>query len=113
MPWFRIHDKLYLLSAEERQRQLRVQRERCGPLNPRRKDDDEDPSTRPRNSPSPSSAPITSFGPATVLTQSPDPAIQPTIPTTQPFQMMLGWSQWPGSSSFSVMPSGLSMYRPA
>ncbi|MFQ6670876.1 hypothetical protein Gotur_035601 [Gossypium turneri] len=24
MPWFRIHEKPYLLSAEERQRQLRV-----------------------------------------------------------------------------------------
>ncbi|MFQ6652601.1 hypothetical protein Gotur_024389 [Gossypium turneri] len=27
MPWFRIHGKPYLLSVEERQRQLRVQRE--------------------------------------------------------------------------------------
>ncbi|MBA0673709.1 hypothetical protein Goklo_024711, partial [Gossypium klotzschianum] len=35
MPWFRIHGKPYLLSAEERQQQLRVQRERRGPLNPR------------------------------------------------------------------------------
>ncbi|MBA0753293.1 hypothetical protein Gogos_021073, partial [Gossypium gossypioides] len=47
MPWFRIHGKPYLLSAEERQRQLRVQKERRGPLNPRRKDDDAGPSTRP------------------------------------------------------------------
>ncbi|MBA0817681.1 hypothetical protein Gohar_021403, partial [Gossypium harknessii] len=35
MSWFRIHGKLYLLLAEERQRQLRIQRERRGPLNPR------------------------------------------------------------------------------
>ncbi|MBA0876438.1 hypothetical protein Goshw_028623 [Gossypium schwendimanii] len=35
MPWFRIHDKPYLLSVEERQLQLRVQREIRGPLNPR------------------------------------------------------------------------------
>ncbi|MFQ6626382.1 hypothetical protein Gotur_004962 [Gossypium turneri] len=43
MPWFRIHGKSYLLSAEERQRQLRL-------------------STRPRQSPGPSSAPIQSLG---------------------------------------------------
>ncbi|MBA0875683.1 hypothetical protein Goshw_007887 [Gossypium schwendimanii] len=35
MPWFRIHGKPYLLMAEERQRQIRVQRERRRPLNPR------------------------------------------------------------------------------
>ncbi|KAH1098168.1 hypothetical protein J1N35_015089 [Gossypium stocksii] len=40
MPWFRIHGKPYLLLEEERRRQLRVQRERRGPLNPRRRDDD-------------------------------------------------------------------------
>ncbi|KAH1096956.1 hypothetical protein J1N35_013877 [Gossypium stocksii] len=39
MPWFRIHGKPYLLSEEERRRQIRVQRERRGPLNPRRRDD--------------------------------------------------------------------------
>ncbi|MBA0877270.1 hypothetical protein Goshw_023023, partial [Gossypium schwendimanii] len=39
MSWFRIYDKPYLLSAEDTQRQLRVQRERHGPLNPRRMDD--------------------------------------------------------------------------
>ncbi|MBA0669668.1 hypothetical protein Goklo_024899, partial [Gossypium klotzschianum] len=116
MPWFRINGKPYLLSPDERQWQLRVQRERRGPLNPIRRDDDAGPSTRPRNSPSPSSALITSSGPATVLTQSPDAAVQPTIPTAQPFQMMpgvypspfmysnpymfpfsspmVGWSQW-------------------
>ncbi|MBA0753002.1 hypothetical protein Gogos_022277, partial [Gossypium gossypioides] len=85
MPWFRIHGKPYLLSPDERQRQLRVQRERCGPLNPRRRDDDVGPLTRPRNSPGPSSAPITSSGLATASIQSPDPAVQLTIPTAQPF----------------------------
>ncbi|MBA0669444.1 hypothetical protein Goklo_024982, partial [Gossypium klotzschianum] len=35
MPWFRIHGKSYLLSVEERQRQLRIQRKQRGPLNPR------------------------------------------------------------------------------
>ncbi|MFQ6635310.1 hypothetical protein Gotur_010197, partial [Gossypium turneri] len=55
MPWFRIHGKPYLLSPEEMQRQLRIQRERRGPLNPRKRDDDAGPSTMPRNSPSPSS----------------------------------------------------------
>ncbi|MFQ6656883.1 hypothetical protein Gotur_026801, partial [Gossypium turneri] len=63
MPWFKIHGKPYLLSVEERQRQLRVQRERRGPLNPRQMDDDVDPSIRPRHSPSPSSAAIQSPGP--------------------------------------------------
>ncbi|MFQ6656381.1 hypothetical protein Gotur_026504, partial [Gossypium turneri] len=54
MPWFRIHDNPYLLSPEQRQRQLRVQRERRGPLNPRRQDDNAGPSTRLRHSPGPS-----------------------------------------------------------
>ncbi|KAH1032702.1 hypothetical protein J1N35_044876 [Gossypium stocksii] len=39
MPWFRIHGKPYLLSEEERRRQIHVQSERRGPLNPRRMDD--------------------------------------------------------------------------
>ncbi|MBA0875659.1 hypothetical protein Goshw_028487, partial [Gossypium schwendimanii] len=58
MPCFKIHGKPYLLWVEERQRQLRVQRER-GPLNSRRRrNDNAGLSTRPRQSPSPSSAPI-------------------------------------------------------
>ncbi|MBA0878701.1 hypothetical protein Goshw_010467 [Gossypium schwendimanii] len=47
MSWFKIHGKPYLLAEQERQRQLRVQRERCGPLNPRRMDDDAGPSQSP------------------------------------------------------------------
>ncbi|MFQ6651822.1 hypothetical protein Gotur_023995 [Gossypium turneri] len=85
MPWFRIHGKPYLLSTEERQRQLRVQRERRGPLNPRRQDDDAGPSTRPRHSSGPSSVAIQSPSPTRAPTQSPDPAVQPMIPTAQPF----------------------------
>ncbi|MBA0633880.1 hypothetical protein Godav_022365 [Gossypium davidsonii] len=50
IPWFRIYGKPYLLSEEERQRHLRVQRERRGPLNPRRRVDDASPSTRPKHS---------------------------------------------------------------
>ncbi|MBA0670828.1 hypothetical protein Goklo_029143 [Gossypium klotzschianum] len=111
MTWFRINGKPYLLSPEERQRQLHVQREQRGPLNPRRMDDDAGPSMRPRNSPGPSLAPITSSGPATAPTQSPDLVVQPTILTAQPFQMMPG-AQWPGSSPFSTMPIGPPMYRP-
>ncbi|KAK5818648.1 hypothetical protein PVK06_023591 [Gossypium arboreum] len=68
-PCFRIHGKPYLLSEEERQRQIRAQRERQGPLNPRRRDDDEGPSTTP--------------------TQSLGPTVQPTTPTSQPFQIMI------------------------
>ncbi|MBA0670043.1 hypothetical protein Goklo_029586 [Gossypium klotzschianum] len=33
------------------------------------------------------------------------------IPTAQPFQMMPGWSQWPGSALFLVTLSGSPMYR--
>ncbi|MFQ6653763.1 hypothetical protein Gotur_024999 [Gossypium turneri] len=51
-------------------------------------------------------------GPAGAQTQSPDPAVQPMIPMQLPFQMMPGWSQWPGSASFPVTPSGPPMYRP-
>ncbi|MFQ6658633.1 hypothetical protein Gotur_027806 [Gossypium turneri] len=75
MSWFRIHGKSYLLSTEERQRQLHVQRERRGPLNLRRRDDDVGLLMRPRQSPGPSSAPIQSSSPATALTQSLDPAV--------------------------------------
>ncbi|MFQ6656282.1 hypothetical protein Gotur_026458 [Gossypium turneri] len=38
MPWFRIHGKPYLLTPEERQRQIRVERKRRGPLNLRGQD---------------------------------------------------------------------------
>ncbi|MFQ6622715.1 hypothetical protein Gotur_002111, partial [Gossypium turneri] len=55
MSWFRIHGNPYLLSPEERQQQLRNQREQRGPLNLIIRDDDAGPSTMPRNSPSPSS----------------------------------------------------------
>ncbi|KAG8493589.1 hypothetical protein CXB51_011762 [Gossypium anomalum] len=79
MPWFRIHAKPYLLSEEERQRQLHAQRERRGPLNPRRRDDDAGSSTAPTQSPGPGTRPI----------QSPGPTVQPSTPTTQPLQMML------------------------
>ncbi|XP_052489679.1 serine/threonine-protein phosphatase 7 long form homolog [Gossypium raimondii] len=122
MPWFKIHGKPYLLSAEERQRQLPVQRERRGPLNLRRKDNDAGPSTGPKHSPDLSSAAIQSPSPTRAPTQSPDPVVQPTIPMAQPFQMMpgafpspfmylnpymfpfpspmAGWSQWHGSLHF-------------
>ncbi|MBA0638786.1 hypothetical protein Godav_024981 [Gossypium davidsonii] len=135
MPWFRIHGKSYLLTPEERQRQILVQRERRGSLNPRRRDDDASPSTRPRHSSSPSSAAMQSPGPTRAPTQSPDPTVQPIIPTQPLFQMILGafpspfmypnlymyhfpspmtgWSQWPGSAPFPVTPSRPLMYRPA
>ncbi|KAK5785372.1 hypothetical protein PVK06_039954 [Gossypium arboreum] len=123
MPWFRIHGKPYLLSEKERQRQLRVQRERRGPLNPRRRDDDTGPSTAPTQSP----------GPATGPTQSLGLTVQPSTPTAQPLQMMsgtysspfmypslymfpfsspmVGWNAWPSSSPFSITPSGPLIYR--
>ncbi|MFQ6657620.1 hypothetical protein Gotur_027224 [Gossypium turneri] len=135
MPWFRIHGKPYLLTPEERQRQICVERERRRPLNPRRQDDEGSPSTSPKHSPGSSSAAIQSPGPTRAPTQSLDAAVQPMIPTQPPFQMMpgafpspymypntymypfpspmVGWSQMPGSAPFPVMPSGPPMYRPA
>ncbi|KAG8489225.1 hypothetical protein CXB51_017302 [Gossypium anomalum] len=86
---------------EEKQWQLHVQRERRGPLNPRRRDDDAVPSTAPTQSP----------GPATGLTQSPGLTVQLSTPTAQPLQMMPGWNAWPGSSPFSVTPSRPLIYR--
>ncbi|KAG8497119.1 hypothetical protein CXB51_008269 [Gossypium anomalum] len=59
-----------LLSEEEKRRQIRAQRERRGPLNPRRRDNDTGPSTAP--------------------TRSSGPTVQQTTPTSQPFQIMLG-----------------------
>ncbi|MFQ6641653.1 hypothetical protein Gotur_015100 [Gossypium turneri] len=118
MPWFRIHGKPYLLSPEERQQQLRNQRERRGPLNPRRRDDDAGPPTMPRNSPSPSSTPIESTGPAGVQTQSPDPAVQPMIPMQPPFQMMPVYRPTKhegssGSSSFYQSPPPYGFQTPS
>ncbi|KAH1114233.1 hypothetical protein J1N35_007611 [Gossypium stocksii] len=62
MPWFRIHGKPYLLSEDERRRQIRVQRKRRGPLNPRRRDDHASPSIAAIQSPGPSTAPPQSPG---------------------------------------------------
>ncbi|MBA0643926.1 hypothetical protein Goklo_028168, partial [Gossypium klotzschianum] len=59
MPWFRIHSKSYLLSEEQRHRQIRVERERQGLLNLRRRDDGTDPSTAPTQSPGPTPQPTT------------------------------------------------------
>ncbi|KAK5792572.1 hypothetical protein PVK06_033687 [Gossypium arboreum] len=113
MPWFRIHGKPYLLSEEERRRQIRSQRERRGLLNPRRRDDDASPSTAP--------------------TQSSGPTVQRTTPTSQAFQIMpdaypspymypnpymflfpspmASWNPWPESSSFPITPCPPSIYR--
>ncbi|KAH1055540.1 hypothetical protein J1N35_033605 [Gossypium stocksii] len=88
MPWFRIHGKPYLLLEEERRRQIRVQRERRGPLNPKRRNDHVSPSIAATQSPGPSTAPPQSLGPTTAPPQSPSPTVQPTTPTSQPFQIM-------------------------
>ncbi|KAH1063336.1 hypothetical protein J1N35_028323 [Gossypium stocksii] len=123
MPWFRIYGKPYLLSEDERQRQICVQRERQGPLNPRRRDDDVSSST----------APIKSPGPATMRTQPLGPTLQLITPTLQPFQIMLGaypspfmypnpymfpfsssmagWNAWPVSSPLPITSSGRPIYR--
>ncbi|KAH1108021.1 hypothetical protein J1N35_011789 [Gossypium stocksii] len=102
MPWFRIHGKSYLLSEEERRRQIRAQREQRGPLNIRRMDDNAGPST----------APTQSLGLSTAPTQSLRPTLQPTTPTSQPFQIMPGVYPWPSSSPFSITPGQPSIYRP-
>ncbi|XP_052490907.1 uncharacterized protein LOC128043088 [Gossypium raimondii] len=90
MPWFRANGKPYLLTPEERQRQLRVGRERRGPLNPMGQDHEASPPTRPRHSPGSSSAAMQSPSPMRAPTQSPDAAIQQMIPTHSPFPMMPG-----------------------
>ncbi|MFQ6658923.1 hypothetical protein Gotur_028010, partial [Gossypium turneri] len=130
-----IHGKPYLLTPEERQRQIRVERERRGPLNPRRQDYEDSPATRPRQSPDSSSVAMQSPSPTRAPTQSPNAAIQQMIPTQPPFPMMPGvfpspymypnpymypfwnpmasWSQMPGSTPFPVMPSGPPISRPA
>ncbi|XP_052476675.1 uncharacterized protein LOC105782737 [Gossypium raimondii] len=134
MPWFKIHGKPYLLAPEERQRQIRVGRERREPLNPRRQDFKGSPSTRPRHSPGSSSAAMQSLSPMRAPTQSPDATIQQMIPMQSPFPMMpgvfpspymypnpymypfpnpmAGWSQMPGSAPFPVIPSGPPISRP-
>ncbi|MFQ6658243.1 hypothetical protein Gotur_027593 [Gossypium turneri] len=53
MSWFRIHDKPYLLSEEQRHWQFRVEREQRGPLNPRNRDDGMGLSIAPTQSLSP------------------------------------------------------------
>ncbi|KAH1106209.1 hypothetical protein J1N35_009977 [Gossypium stocksii] len=53
-----IYISTYNKSEDERRRQIHVQRERRGPLNPRRRDDDAGSSTAPTDFPSPSTAPI-------------------------------------------------------
>ncbi|MFQ6653752.1 hypothetical protein Gotur_024989 [Gossypium turneri] len=90
MPWFRIHGKPYLLTPEERQQQIRVGRERRGPLHPKGQDYEGSPSTRPRHSPGSSSAAMQSPSPMRAPTQSPDAPIQQMIPTQAPFPMMPG-----------------------
>ncbi|PPS05894.1 hypothetical protein GOBAR_AA14763 [Gossypium barbadense] len=99
-----IHGKPYLLSEEERRRQIRVQRERWGLLNPRRKDDNAGPSA----------APIQSLDLSTAPTQPPGPTLQPTTLISQPFQIMPGVypntfmfpfpSHMPGSYQFLITP---------
>ncbi|KAH1122942.1 hypothetical protein J1N35_006102 [Gossypium stocksii] len=104
MSWFRIHGKPYLLSEEERRRQIRVERERRGPLNPRIRDDDASPSIAATQPPGPSTAPP----------QSPSPIVQQTTPISQPFQMMpVPWQVgMHGSSPFPITPAQPSIYRP-
>ncbi|MFQ6637008.1 hypothetical protein Gotur_013553 [Gossypium turneri] len=66
--------RILILVAPERRRQIRVEREQRGPLNPKRRDDD--------------------MGPSTVPTQSPSPMPQPTTLTLQPLQIMPGALEW-------------------
>ncbi|MBA0694562.1 hypothetical protein Goari_004845 [Gossypium aridum] len=53
MQWFKINGKPYLLSKEQRRRQICVERERRGLVNPRRRDDSTGPSTAPTQSSGP------------------------------------------------------------
>ncbi|MFQ6627550.1 hypothetical protein Gotur_004767, partial [Gossypium turneri] len=109
MPWFRIHGKPYLLSEEERRRQIYAKRERRGPLNPRTRGGEAGLSTAP--------------------TQSSAPTEQATMPTPQPLQIMLSaysnsymypfstpmpsWNVWPGASHFPMTPTQPTIYTPS
>ncbi|KAH1106783.1 hypothetical protein J1N35_010551 [Gossypium stocksii] len=57
MPWFRIHGKPYLLSEKQMHLQICVERERRGPLNPRRMNDGTGQLTVPTQSLGPSTMP--------------------------------------------------------
>ncbi|KAK5770355.1 hypothetical protein PVK06_046505 [Gossypium arboreum] len=62
MPWFRIHGKPYLLSEDQTRWQICVERERRGPLNPKRRDDGTGPSIAPIQSPGLSTTSTQSLG---------------------------------------------------
>ncbi|KAG8480860.1 hypothetical protein CXB51_025489 [Gossypium anomalum] len=103
---------------------IHVQRERRGPLNPIRRNDDACPSAVLTQSP----------GPSTVPTQPPGLTLQPTTPISHPFQIMpgaypspymypnpfmfpfpspmAGWNAWLGSSPFPITLSQPSINRP-
>ncbi|KAH1064809.1 hypothetical protein J1N35_029796 [Gossypium stocksii] len=115
MPWFRIHRRPYLPSEDERRRQICIQKERRGPLNPRKRDDNAGLSTVPTQSPSPSTAPTitmpinsahTVTGPST---STDDTHITVFLDYASP---MVGWNAWPSSSPFPITPSGPPIYRP-
>ncbi|KAG8501160.1 hypothetical protein CXB51_003246 [Gossypium anomalum] len=113
-----------------------VPKERRGPLNLRRRDDDAGPSTAPTQSAGPSTTPIQSASLSTAKPQSPGPTVQQTTPTSQPFPSpmpgmypilymypnpfmfpfhspMASWNPWPGSSLFPITLSQPPIYRPS
>ncbi|KAG8488860.1 hypothetical protein CXB51_016739 [Gossypium anomalum] len=115
MPWFRIHDKPYLLLDEQRRRQIRVVRKRRGPLNLMRMDDGTGPSTVPAQSPGP-------MHQVTTLTLKPlqiMPGAYPSLymylnPYMFPFPSpMPSWNAWPGASPFPMTPTQSKIYRPS
>ncbi|MBA0630888.1 hypothetical protein Godav_002940, partial [Gossypium davidsonii] len=87
--WFRIHCKSYLLTPEERQRQIRVERESGHTI------------IRPNES----TDIITRRSSSTDDTHA--------IAFSDDASLMAGWSQMSGLALFPVMPRELPMYRPA
>ncbi|MBA0753245.1 hypothetical protein Gogos_020948 [Gossypium gossypioides] len=100
MPWFRIYSKPYLLSKEHRRQQIRVERERQGPLNPRRRDDGTGPSTTPQ--------------PLQIMVGAyPSPYMYHN-PYMFPFLNPIpGWNGWPDVSPFPMTLTQSTIYRPS
>ncbi|KAK5793394.1 hypothetical protein PVK06_034538 [Gossypium arboreum] len=101
MPWFRIHVKLYLLSEEQRRRQIYVERERRGLLNPRRRDESTHTIIGPINNAHTITGPNASTDDTHITTFS---------DYTNP---MPGWNAWSGASPFSMTPTQPMIYRPS
>ncbi|KAG8496458.1 hypothetical protein CXB51_007558 [Gossypium anomalum] len=109
-----IHGKLYLLLEKQKHQQIRVERERRSPLNPRRMDDSTGPSTAPIQSSGPTPQPMTPTPqPLQIMPGAyPSPYMYPNsymFPFPSP---MPGWNAWIGVSPFLMTLAQSLIYRP-